>query len=214
MSEHQLLVFDLDGTLSDPTIGVARCINHALVACDARAIDERTMSQYIGPPLDVVFRRIVPTASENTIVEMVARYRERYGEVGYAENVMYQGIPDALEYLAIQGLSMGVCTSKRADFAERILALFHLRQYFEFVSGGDVGVRKEDQLRVLLQQGTITARSAMIGDRAADIVAAKATGLRSVGVLWGHGSLQELQQAAPDLLLETPDALKGLIDGV
>ena len=214
VNEHQLLIFDLDGTISDPTIGIGRSINHALAAFDYPAVHEQTISQCIGPPLDFAFRRIAPAASEDTILGMVAKYRERYGEVGYAENVVYAGVPDALEYLATLGVPMGVCTSKRVDFAERILELFRLRNYFEFVSGGDIGVRKDDQLRVLLEQRAADQSSVMIGDRAVDVVAAKANGLRSVGVLWGHGSLLELRGAAPDRLLEVPGELKSLAEAV
>jgi len=141
---------------------------------------------------------------------MIAKYRERYGEIGYAENVVYAGIPEALEHIASQGVPMGVCTSKRVDFAERILALFQLRAYFQFLSGGDIGVSKKDQLRILLEQGTASYSSTMIGDRAIDVTAARANGLRSVGVLWGHGSKDELLGAAPDRLLESPFELKGL----
>ena len=210
--KDQLLIFDLDGTLSDPTVGIRRSINHALAAFDYPAVTEQTISQYIGPPLDVAFRRIAPAATEATVLGMVAKYRERYGEVGFAENVVYAGIPGALESLASRGVPMGVCTSKRADFAERILALFHLRGYFDFVSGGDIGVGKDDQLRKLREQGTANPRSVMIGDRAVDVIAARAAGLRAVGVLWGHGSLEELRGAAPDRLLDAPDELRHLVD--
>jgi|SRR5688572_952289 len=214
MKKNPLLIFDLDGTLSDPTVGIWRSINYALAAFDYPAVNEQTISQYIGPPLDVAFRRIAPQASEATILGMVAAYREQYGEVGFAENVVYAGIPDALESLASQGVPMGVCTSKRVDFAERILVLFHLRRYFDFVNGGDVGVGKDHQLRMLREQGTADQGSVMIGDRAVDVIAARAAGLRSVGVLWGHGSLQELRAVAPDRLLDAPDELKQLVDAV
>lgn len=212
MRKARRLVFDLDGTLSDPTVGIRRSIDYALAAFGYPPVAEQTISRHIGPPLDVVFRRIAPAETDATILGMVAKYRERYGEVGYAENVVYPGIADALESLSSHGVPMGVCTSKRADFAERILATFHLRRHFDFVSGGDVGVGKDDQLRGLLEQGTADRGSVMIGDRAVDVIAARAAGLRSVGVLWGHGSLEELRGAAPDRLLHAPDELKRLID--
>ncbi|MGE3469009.1 MAG: HAD hydrolase-like protein, partial [Vicinamibacterales bacterium] len=196
------------------TVGIWRSINYALAAFAYPAVDEQTVSQYIGPPLDVVFRQIAPMEADAPILGMVAKYRERYGEVGYAENVVYAGIPDALASLASHGVPMGVCTSKRADFAERILARFHLRRHFDFISGGDVGVGKDHQLRMLLESGTADPGSVMIGDRAVDVIAARAAGLRSVGVLWGHGSLQELQDAAPDRLLDAPDDLKRLVNAV
>ena len=102
---------------------------------------------------------------------------------------------------------MGLCTSKRTDFAERILKLFHIRDYFRFVDGGDVGLRKEQQLASLISKGAIDSTSLLIGDRAVDVYAARANGLRSVAVLWGHGSLRELQEAHPDLILESPEEL-------
>ena len=105
---------------------------------------------------------------------------------------------------------MGICTSKRVDFAERILSLFQLRPYFAFVSGGDIGVGKDEQLRTLIEQGTVSHGAVMIGDRAVDMTAARANGLRSIGVLWGHGSREELLGAVPDQLLESPMDLKRL----
>ena len=123
LSTQPLLVFDLDGTISDPSVGIGRSINYALATFGYPEIAEQEVSEYIGPPLDVVFRRIVRSATHDAVLAMVAKYRERYGEVGYTENVAYAGIPEALSYLASQGLPMGVCTSERADFAERIGAI-------------------------------------------------------------------------------------------
>lgn len=210
MNGQPLLIFDLDGTISDPTVGIGRSINYALATFGHPAVNEHEVSQCIGPPLDAAFRQLARDASDDAILGMVAKFRERYEEVGYAENVVYAGIPEALEHLASHGVPMGVCTSKRVDFAERILTLFQLRTYFMFVSGGDIGVRKDDQLRLLLEQGAAGHCSTMIGDRATDVTAARANGLRSVGVLWGHGSKQELLGAAPDRLLEFPFELRDL----
>lgn len=204
------LVFDLDGTISDPTLGTGRSMNYALSAFGYPAISAEDVPRYIGPPLDDAFRSIAPGASAGTIVDMIATYRERYGEVGYAENLLYPGIPEALQHLASHGVRMGICTSKRVDFAERILTLFELRTYFAFISGGVIGVGKNEQLRSLIEQGTVSPDAAMIGDRAIDVLAARANGLRSIGVLWGHGSREELAAVVPDQLLESPMELKGL----
>ena len=209
-SDMQPLIFDLDGTISDPTVGIGRSINYALGAFGYPEIGAEEVSQYIGPPLDGIFRRIAPGASASTILGMVARFRERYGEVGYAENFVYPGIPDALQHLASHGVHMSICTSKKVEFAERILTRFQLRGYFAFVSGGDIGVGKDEQLRTLIEQGTVSHGAVMIGDRAVDLTAAHANGLRSIGVLWGHGSRDELLAAVPDQLLESPMDLKRL----
>jgi phosphoglycolate phosphatase len=206
----RFLVFDLDGTISNPALGIHRSINHALAAFGHPGIGEQEVSQHIGPPLDVAFRRIVPGASDEMVRHMVVAFRERYGEVGYAENAVYDGVPEALEHLASRGVPMGVCTSKRIDFAERILTLFRLRTYFAFVSGGDVGVGKQEQLRALVERGVLESEATMIGDRAVDVIAARASGLGTVGVLWGHGSRVELCDVSPDRLLELPVELKDL----
>lgn len=92
---------------------------------------------------------------------------------------------------------MGVCTSKRTDFAEKILEMFGLWDCFSFVSGGDVGIRKADQLGGLLRDGLIDRTAVMIGDRAVDILASRDNGLFSAGVLWGYGSRDELESAGP-----------------
>lgn len=208
------LIFDLDGTISDPGVGIARSISHALVAFGHPALREDEVSPWIGAPLDVIFRQLVPGVSDVALHALVAKYRERYAEIGYAENVLYPGIAAALERLASRGVRMGLCTSKREDFAERILGLFGLRPYFAFVSGGDVGVRKEEQLRKLLDEGTVNRPAAMIGDRAADVLAARASGLVPIAVLWGYGTLQELSNAKAERLLISPSELTALTEAI
>jgi phosphoglycolate phosphatase len=205
------LVFDLDGTISDPALGIGRCLNYSLKAFGFPELIEREVSQFIGPPLDITFRQITGSTLDALIADMVAKYRERYGGIGYAENALYPGISDAIHNLAKRQIPLGLCTSKRADFAEKILELFQMRDYFSFISGGDIGIGKIEQLRSLLENKTIGRNSVMIGDRAVDIHAARANGIGSVGVLWGHGSKKELQEAFPDKLLERPEQLKDLI---
>jgi len=136
------LVFDLDGTISDPALGIARSVNYALRAFGLDLIPEDIVSDYIGPPIDVTFRRLAPSAEEDCIVQLVSKFRERYSDVGYSENVLYPGIPEALSYLVGRGSLLGICTTKRVDFAERILKQFAIRDLFRFVNGGDVGIEK------------------------------------------------------------------------
>ncbi len=205
------LVFDLDGTLSDPAQGILRCINYALTHFGYAPVAEDQITHYIGPPLDETFVTLTSTSSADHVAGLVEKYRERYGARGYCENVIYPGIPEALDALASRNTTMGVCTSKRADFAERILDHFHIRDHFCFVDGGDVGRRKEQQLASLLASGAISSSSCLIGDRAVDVRAAQANGIRAIAVLWGHGSLGELQAAAPDLILESPHELIQLV---
>jgi phosphoglycolate phosphatase len=202
MSPPASLVFDLDGTLSDPIVGIGRSLNHALATCGFAPLPAEAISTYVGPPLDRAFRAITGSDSPERIDALVAAYRTRYRDVGFAENVMYPGIPEALAGLRARGAVLGVCTSKRVDFAERILALFDLRAHFAFVDGGDVGIEKQSQLRALLEKRSVARDALMVGDRAVDVHAAKANGLRSVGVLWGHGSAAELEDAGADYVLD------------
>ncbi len=198
------LVFDLDGTLSDPLEGIGRSINYALEAQGFPLRPLAELARFVGPPLDATFREL--TGEPGRVAALVASYRERYGAIGYAENQLYTGIPAALAALGERHV-LGLCTSKRADFAEQILARFELRAHFAFVSGGDVGITKADQLRALLAAGTIDGDAIMIGDRAVDIEAARANGLAGCGVLWGFGSRAELEGARPRWLLALPAEL-------
>lgn len=200
-------VFDLDGTLSDPSVGIARSLNHALAWFGYASLPDGGVTRFIGPPLDQVFRTIVGPVGDARIVDLMAKYRERYADVGYAENVMYAGIAEALSELSNGDGVLGVCTSKRADFAERILQRFGIRERFAFVSGGDIGITKADQLANLVREGCADESSIMIGDCAVDIAAAKANGLVSAGVLWGFGSADELMAAEPKFLVASPAEL-------
>lgn len=210
MSSPTFLVFDLDGTISDPAVGIGRSINYALEHFDYAPILEEDVSQFIGPPLDITFGSITGNSSPDHIAALVSKYRERYADVGYSENILYPGVPEALSYLASAGVAIGLCTSKRVDFAESILRLFGLRHHFHFLSGGEIGVQKRQQLAALLSERTIASTSLMIGDRAVDIAAAKSNGIGSVGVLWGHGSAEELRTAGAGTLLEFPHQLAEL----
>lgn len=189
------LIFDLDGTLSDPVEGITRSFDHALTHFGLPPLRPEQHSAVIGPPLDVSFRALLGREEPDLVTALVARYRERYAVTGYAENRLYPGVPEALATLTARGEVMGLCSSKRVDFCEQILALFGLRGHFAWVDGGDVGIAKRDQLRRLQALGALHPQAWMIGDRAVDIDAARANGLRGVAVRWGHGSETEFAHA-------------------
>ena len=196
--ECSTLVFDLDGTLSDPSVGICRCFNFALEAHGFDELPLDIIASEIGQPLDETFYKLAPQASESDVRSLIAKYRERYAEVGYSENSVYPGIQEVISRLSSAGLRLGVCTSKRQHFARKILTLFNLLPFFEFVDGGDVGIKKSEQLFGLIEAGHIDHDAIMIGDRSVDILSARSNGLRSVGVLWGFGSTFELAEARPD----------------
>ncbi len=197
-----MLVFDLDGTLSDPSSGIVNCVNHALQQCgyDERPADE--ISAEIGPPLDLMFNKFFPSITTAEIDRLVLAYRERFVAKGYAENVLYDGIADVLIMLHESGFRLGVCTSKPERSARMVLTHFNLLHHFEFVSGGDIGIAKQSQLAELLRNKLIDEHAVMIGDRGVDLSAGASNELRTVGVLWGFGSRQELAAEAPTLIID------------
>ena len=201
------LVFDLDGTISDPSLGIWRSVNYALQAFDYPDVPRETVADLIGPPIDRTFTRLTGTRSNSEIHALVAKFRERYSDIGYAENVLYPEIRNILERLTNRGNSMGVCTGKRVDFAERILERFEIRQLFSFVDGGDVGISKQQQLTSLRASGVL-GEGCMIGDRASDIEAAQPLGMQTIGVAWGFGSRIEL--ACADTIMDRPTELLGI----
>jgi phosphoglycolate phosphatase len=201
---HDIILFDLDGTLSDPLTGIARSINYALGHFGYEALASDQFAAFVGPPIDQTFREITGLTAAAKLNEFVAKYRERYAEVGYAENVLYPGVRAALANLSDAGRVLAVCTSKRKDFAERILERFALRHFFSFVDGGEVGVHKWQQIEALQSQGKASEASVMIGDRALDLRAAQRNGLWAGGVLWGYGSYTELANERPQYLFSSP----------
>jgi phosphoglycolate phosphatase len=209
-TSHDVLLFDLDGTISDPLVGIGRSINYALSHFGYAECPLSDLAQYVGPPLDQTFSSITGLRSLPAIEEFVTKYRERYGAVGFSENVLYPDVPQVLQSLAATGVTLGICTSKRVDLAEKVVELFDLRPYFKFVCGGEIGTHKWQQIEELLHKGVIGESTIMIGDRAVDMIAAHRNGLDAAGVLWGYGSRQELETEAPRYLFNTPEELLSL----
>ncbi len=204
---YETLIFDLDGTISDPFVGISRSINHALESLDYEPVNPQRIRPLIGPPLTQIFEHFLGALPDPDMQNLVDKYRERYAMVGFSENEIYDDIPGVIAQLADRGYRMGICTSKRADYAQRIVEMFGLAQHFSFVDGGDVGIQKRQQIESMVANGLTANSSIMIGDRAVDILAGKSNKFASVGVLWGFGERTELEAAAPDHLLETPAEL-------
>ncbi|MEI6150382.1 MAG: HAD hydrolase-like protein [bacterium] len=206
------IVFDLDGTISDPLVGISRSFNYALTHFGHAPLAETALLPHIGPPLDDAFRALTGVSSVSEIAAYVAKYRERYSDIGYRENVLYPGVAESLQLLHAAGIPLGVCTSKRSDFAQRILELFDIRSLFRFVDGGDIGIPKWQQIEALVARGVIGCGSVMVGDRGVDLQAAHRSGLSSGGVLWGYGSRQELEKEHPRFLFSAPSELRILAE--
>lgn len=196
--------FDLDGTLTDPAEGIVRCIEHALEGMAQPIPDGAVLKSLIGPPLRASF---VDLVGEQDADEGVRRYRERFGDVGWAENRVYDGIPETLKDLAAAGIRLYVATSKPQVFAERILEHFELAPYFDQIFGSELDgtrSRKEELLAYAKSAVGLAGPGIMVGDRRFDVEGALANQLLPVGVTYGFGSRAELESAGAAALVDEP----------
>lgn len=191
------VLFDLDGTLTDPGEGFVACVAYALEKLGCRPHAEGEIRRHVGPPLEETLARLLESQAQ--IPAAVAFYRERYATTGYLENAVYPGIEHALQELHSRGMRLFVATSKPAVYAERIVEHFGLARYFRAVYGSELdGTRsnKTQLLSHLLAREQLRPESTfMLGDRAQDMLAAAANNVHPVGALWGYGSREELAQA-------------------
>ena len=206
-----VLLFDLDGTLTDPKPGIVGSLRFALGQLAIPCPTDDVLASYIGPPLRGTFATLLGTNESDRIEEAMRLYRQRFADTGLYENRVYDGVPEMLERAGSAATAVYVATSKPAIYAERIVRHFGLAQHFRKVYGPELDGRYEDKAELLahiLTRESVDPKAAvMIGDRAADVLAAKASGLRSIGVLWGYGSEQELIDAQADVLCATPREL-------
>lgn len=207
------LLFDLDGTLSDPREGILRCLRHAFAEIGAAEPSREAMEQCIGPPLRDGLRCLLP--SDDLADRALVAFRKEYGRTGLLENRIYPGLEDALRDLHESRVMMFVATSKPREFAVRTIEHFGWGPFFRKVYGcGFDGsfAEKSDLLRHLItEEGLDRADTFMIGDRRYDIIAARENGIRGIGVLWGFGSAEELRDA--DVLCESPADLVTTVFG-
>ena len=205
------LLFDLDGTLTDPKPGIVGCLRFALDQLGVSCPSDDVLTNFIGPPLRATFALLLDTSDGSQIEEAIRLYRQRFAATGLYENQVYAGVPAMLEHAQQAAKVMYVVTSKPAVYAERIVQHFGLEHHFRQVYGAELDGRRENKADlvayVLASEGVDAQTAVMIGDRAADVLAAKANGVRSIGVLWGYGSAHELLDAGVDILCQTPSEL-------
>ena len=204
-----LVLFDLDGTLTDPYEGITQCVTHALDRLGLASPDERGLRAFIGPPLQDQFAAL--GLDEVRVEQAITYYRDRFTQYGLYENSVYAGVAEALDVLHAAGVRMAVATSKPTEFATRIVQHFGLDAHLEFVAGATLdGTRraKADIIGFALEHlGASADQSVMVGDRSQDVKGAHAHGMRSIGVAWGYAEPGELQQAGVDLVVASPQDL-------
>lgn len=209
------VLFDLDGTLTDPGLGIITCFQYALGRLGRPCPSAEELARYIGPPIRPAFGEILQSDDARLIEEAVAVYRERFATVGLYENRVYDGVPEMLAGLRSAGFLLFVATSKPQPYAEAVLRHFSLDSYFGDVQGNDLGGRLDDKAELvrelLTRRGLRADSSLMVGDRRHDIRAARENGLRSVGVTYGYGTEAELKEAGADYVVAGPAAVEALI---
>ncbi len=200
------ILFDLDGTLTDPKPGITRSIIYALERMGHESLSEDELTWCIGPPIQESFAKILDTEDPAALSKAVGLYRERFTETGLFENEVYPHIRSVLATLRDLGHILYVATSKPAPFAERIVRHFEIHRFFAHVYGSELDGTRSNKAElvahILHQEGLRSG--VMIGDRRQDIDAAQKNQLASIGVLYGYGSQQELTDAGADELAADP----------
>lgn len=204
------VLFDLDGTLTDPREGIVNCIRHALSALKIEIDEGIDLTSFIGPPLRDTFRTLC--ADDEIAETAVAVYRQRFSTIGLFENRLYDGIETCLQALVDAGVSNYVVTSKPTLYSRRIVEHFGLNEYFKVVYGSNLDGSLADKtqlIRHVIETENIAATDAvMIGDRKFDVIGANNHGMRCIGVLWGYGSERELRDAGALSLCRRPGELQ------
>jgi len=209
------LLFDLDGTLTDPKVGICTCVQYALASFGIEEPDLDKLEPFIGPPLKDSFMEFYQM-SEVQAEEAVEKYRERFQDKGIFENELYRGIPQMLRTLKAKGMVLAVASSKPTVFVTRILEHFKIAGYFDVVMGSELdGTRgtKEEVVRAalgqLFQNKPIERDKVyMIGDRCFDVEGAHEAGVESIGVTYGYGSMEELKAAKSDYIVRSVEELE------
>ena len=211
------LLFDLDGTLTDPFLGITRCISYALDSLGRQIPTGDNLRWCIGPPLKESLARLLGSHDEVLYEKALTFYRKRFGSVGLFENEVYSGIPEVLEALRGEDHTLYVATSKPAVYAERIIDHFGLHSYFKSVYGSELDGTRSDKaslISYLLKMESIAPHEAcMIGDRQYDMIGANANGVCGFGVLWGYGTKDELQASGAHSFINNPRDLISEFNG-
>ena len=200
------VLFDLDGTLTDPAEGITNSVAYALGRCGITVEDKRSLNCFIGPPLNDSFMKYYGFTPEKAM-EAIWVYREYFRDRGIFENEVYEGVNELLGKIMASGRKIVLATSKPEEFAVRILEHFDLMKYFDVVAGASMDEKrnkKGDVIKYAMEKGGFSAENAvMIGDREHDIYGAKENGLPSIGVLYGYGDREELEKAGADFIAES-----------
>lgn len=212
---YGVVLFDLDGTLTDPGIGITNSVAYALRKWGIEPPPRTELFKFIGPPLADSFSKFYGFSPEDA-EKSVEYYREYFRDRGLYENEIYPGAEAMLKALKAGGRKVVLATSKPEEFAKRILEYFHIDGYFDFVAGASMDSsrnKKGDVIAYALRDAKITdlKNVVMVGDREHDILGARENGLDCIGVLFGYGSREELKAAGATHIAEKMEDILKII---
>lgn len=211
---RQVVLFDLDGTLTDPAEGITRSIQYACHRLGLPMIAQKELLSYIGPPIQKTFAALLKTDDAQAVQAAVDLYRERYADVGLFENRVYPGIEEMLLRLNEAAKRLFVATSKPTPYAVRILHHFDLGKWFAGIYGSELDGTRADKSALLSHilhlERLHPAEVAMVGDRKHDIIGARNNGVCAVGVTYGFGSVAELEEAGAAIVCDSPAQVAAL----
>lgn len=213
--KYKYLLFDLDGTLTDPKLGITTSVQYALKAFGIEEPDLDKLEPFIGPPLRDSFMNFYQFNAEQAELA-VAKYREWFAPTGVLQNKIYPGVEEMLVALKAEGKVLAVASSKPTVFVEQILRHFHIYDYFEVIVGSELnGVRgsKEEVVEEALSQlgAENNQQTVMIGDRKFDIQGGKEHGLLTVGVTFGYAEEGELEASGADYVVNSVEELERIL---
>ena len=206
---YELVLFDLDGTLTESGIGITRSVAYSLRKFGIEESDQAKLDRFVGPPLIDSYEKLYGFTHEQA-VQAVEYYREYYAVTGIFENRVYDGVEAMLQALCSAGKTCILATSKPEHYARQILDHFGLSRFFSQVAGATMDEKRTNKADVIAHALALCGEgcsAVMVGDRKHDILGAKANGLPSIGVLYGYGSREELETAGADYIAETAEDL-------
>lgn len=208
----QVILFDLDGTLTESGEGIIKSVEYALEKLGVTENDPENLKRYVGPPLKESFMKF-SGLNEEQAEQGIGYYRERYTKVGMFENRLYPQIPELLEVLKINDKILGVASSKPEIFVNQILEHFGIAQYFQVIVGSELDGRRSKKEEVIeeallrLHMQTERDKVLMVGDKEQDVNGARSCGLQCIGVAYGYGTREELSQAGAVYIADTVEDL-------
>lgn len=215
MLMYDTVLFDLDGTLTDPYEGIANAVTYAMRRIGRADPSASELKAFIGPPIFDSFFKMCG-GDGNAVDRAVFYYREYYMDKGKFENKVYDGVIDMLDKLKSQGITLAVATSKPEAVSVEILERFRLANSFDVIAGASLDKSRAEKSKVIeyaLDMCGVRDKSRviMVGDRKYDVIGAKNNGLGCIGVLYGYGDRAELSEAGADFIVTTPQGVADIV---